>query len=296
MQLIACAERKPLRHRLNALAVARTDQSRHVERAHLSPCFVTQPIQKRLEPTSELVSPIRRPANHGSAPPKSRPPMSHRKSDLGIPCPRKICQSSARACTHKATTLIDVRIAPHKRRKSGTFPNRRFAPKSDMCTAQQTAIISTNNTGGCNASDPQCPGRAYRRLYSHRRPFDLDDSQEFGGLDAAAQSKRRYRACRGPAGRHDLTPPVWVDWPLRPRDSRMGHHLCGVAGEPASAPGRQGAYFRSSSLACDDDYLHAPGRQWFVRAVARVSGDGGDACSSPHLRCGSGCGLRQGRP
>src|SRR5215472_11159373 len=33
MQLIACAERKPLRHRLNALAVARTDQSRHVERA-----------------------------------------------------------------------------------------------------------------------------------------------------------------------------------------------------------------------------------------------------------------------
>src|SRR6516164_7166624 len=65
MQLIACAERKPLRHRLNALAIARTDQSRHVERAHLSPCFVTQPIQKRLEPTSELVSPIRRPANHG---------------------------------------------------------------------------------------------------------------------------------------------------------------------------------------------------------------------------------------
>src|SRR5262249_44020439 len=61
----AWAGRKPLRHRLNALAVARTDQSRHVERAHLSPCFVTQPIQKRLEPTSELVSPIRRPANHG---------------------------------------------------------------------------------------------------------------------------------------------------------------------------------------------------------------------------------------
>ena len=56
---------QPLRHRLNALALAGTDQSRHVERAHLSPCFVTQPIQKRLEPTSELVSPIRRPANHG---------------------------------------------------------------------------------------------------------------------------------------------------------------------------------------------------------------------------------------
>src|SRR5262249_61812591 len=57
--------RFPLRHRLNALAIARTDQSRHVERAHLSPCFVTQPIQKRLEPTPELVSPIRPPASHG---------------------------------------------------------------------------------------------------------------------------------------------------------------------------------------------------------------------------------------
>jgi hypothetical protein len=56
----------------------------------------------------------------------------------------------------------------------------------------------------CNASDPKCPGRAYRRLHCYRRPFRLDDSQEFGGLDAAAQSNRRYRACRGPADRHDL--------------------------------------------------------------------------------------------
>jgi Ribbon-helix-helix protein, copG family len=38
--LIACAERKPLRHRLNALAIARTDQSRHLKRAHLSPCWL----------------------------------------------------------------------------------------------------------------------------------------------------------------------------------------------------------------------------------------------------------------
>src|SRR5262245_39107576 len=28
--------------------------------------------------------------------------MSHRKSDLGIPCSQKICQSSARSCTHKS--------------------------------------------------------------------------------------------------------------------------------------------------------------------------------------------------
>src|SRR5262245_15335149 len=65
VQLVAFAQLKPLRHRLNALAIARTDQSRHVERAHLSPCLVTQPIQKRLEPTAKLVSPIRRSANHG---------------------------------------------------------------------------------------------------------------------------------------------------------------------------------------------------------------------------------------
>src|SRR6266699_2152813 len=65
VQLVAFAQRKPLRHRLNALAIARTDQSRHVERAHLAPCLVTQPIQKRLEPTAKLVSPIRRSANHG---------------------------------------------------------------------------------------------------------------------------------------------------------------------------------------------------------------------------------------
>src|SRR5258708_31519027 len=42
-----------------------------------------------------------------SAPPKSRPPMSHRKSDLGIPCTRKICQSSARS--------RDARLEPSSR-------------------------------------------------------------------------------------------------------------------------------------------------------------------------------------
>src|SRR5215469_5078491 len=127
----------------------------------------------------------------------------------------------------------------------------------------------------CDASDPQCPGRAYRRLYSHRRPFDLDDSQEFGGLDTAAQSNRRYRACHGPPDRHDLTPSIWVGWPLRHRDSRMGHHLCGVAGKPSRRSGRQGPYFRSSGLARDDDHLRALGRRWLIRAVARASGDGG---------------------
>src|SRR5262249_20577625 len=54
------AAMKPLRHRLNALPIARTDQPRHVERTHLSPRLVTQPIQKRLEKASKLYFPIRR--------------------------------------------------------------------------------------------------------------------------------------------------------------------------------------------------------------------------------------------
>jgi len=65
VQLIVVAKRNPLRHRLNAFAIARTDQPRHVERTHLSPRLVTQPIQKRLEKASKLLFPIRRPANYG---------------------------------------------------------------------------------------------------------------------------------------------------------------------------------------------------------------------------------------
>src|SRR5205809_3467152 len=65
VQLIVFAKCKPLRHRLNALAIARTDQPRHVEWTHLSPRLVTQPTQKRLEKASKLFFPIRRPANHG---------------------------------------------------------------------------------------------------------------------------------------------------------------------------------------------------------------------------------------
>ena len=49
----------------NALAIARTDQTRHVERTHLSPRLVAQASQKRLEPTPKLVSPIQRPLSHG---------------------------------------------------------------------------------------------------------------------------------------------------------------------------------------------------------------------------------------
>src|SRR5436305_15329477 len=65
VQLIVFAKCKPLRHRLNALAIARTDQPRHVEWTHLSLRLVTQPTQKRLEKASKLLFPIRRAANHG---------------------------------------------------------------------------------------------------------------------------------------------------------------------------------------------------------------------------------------
>src|SRR5215510_12205773 len=42
--------------------------------------------------------------------------MSHRKSDLGIPCPRKICQSSARACTHRSPSRVRFRANRTSRR------------------------------------------------------------------------------------------------------------------------------------------------------------------------------------
>src|SRR5436309_1525380 len=70
VQLIVFAKRKPLRHRLNALAIAGTDQPRHVEWTHLSPRLVTQPSQQRLEKASKLLLPIRRPADHGRPLPK----------------------------------------------------------------------------------------------------------------------------------------------------------------------------------------------------------------------------------
>ena len=65
VQLIIFPKRKTLRHRLNAFTIARADQPRYVERAHLPPRFMTQSIQKRLEPTSKLFFPIQRPTNHG---------------------------------------------------------------------------------------------------------------------------------------------------------------------------------------------------------------------------------------
>src|SRR5262249_38066592 len=103
VQLVIGAKRKTLGHRLNALAIAWTDQSRYVNRTHPTPRLVTQSLQKRLQPALKLLPPIQYRASHGR-PSKSRLPMNHCKTDLGIqnrPLHAEICQSSARPRTHK---------------------------------------------------------------------------------------------------------------------------------------------------------------------------------------------------
>jgi hypothetical protein len=72
VQLIVVARCQAFRHRLNAFAVARSDQSRNVQWTHPLSGFMTQPIQERLQPAFEFVFPFR----HGQ-PSKSRPPMNH---------------------------------------------------------------------------------------------------------------------------------------------------------------------------------------------------------------------------
>ena len=65
VQLIIIARCKPRRHRLDALAIAGTDQPRHVKRTHPPSRLVTQTIQKRLHPTAKLGLPVQCPVNHG---------------------------------------------------------------------------------------------------------------------------------------------------------------------------------------------------------------------------------------
>ena len=59
MQLIILAWSKPLRHRLDSLAIARSDRPRNVERAHPPSALVAEAIQERLEPLLNLITPIR---------------------------------------------------------------------------------------------------------------------------------------------------------------------------------------------------------------------------------------------
>ena len=46
VQLIVVTNRKPLRHRQNALAVAKANQPRYVKRTHPPPCLVPQPVRE----------------------------------------------------------------------------------------------------------------------------------------------------------------------------------------------------------------------------------------------------------
>src|SRR5258707_2674097 len=81
MQLIIITRRKPLRHRLNALAIARPDQPRHVKRTHPSTRPMAQEIQERLQPAFKLVFPIRRRAYHGRP---SKKPTTHESQNIRV--------------------------------------------------------------------------------------------------------------------------------------------------------------------------------------------------------------------
>ena len=58
VQLVVVARGKAFCHRLNALAIARTDQSRNVQRTHPLPSLMTQPVQERHQPAFEFVFPL----------------------------------------------------------------------------------------------------------------------------------------------------------------------------------------------------------------------------------------------
>jgi hypothetical protein len=58
MKLIVIGPRTPRGHRLHAFALARTDQTRNIERTHPTPRFVAQVAQKRPEPASKVILPV----------------------------------------------------------------------------------------------------------------------------------------------------------------------------------------------------------------------------------------------
>src|SRR5215813_7770922 len=151
VQLIVFAKPKPLRHRLNALTSARTDQPRHVEWTHLSPRLVTQPIQKRLEKASKLFFPIRRPSNHGR-PLQSRPPMSHRKTDLGIPCRSK----SAKVVLARVDKIEDELRVQAFERAQAEFERKYLFRRR----AESNEKLSAETKGFRAEADPKLPVEA----------------------------------------------------------------------------------------------------------------------------------------
>jgi hypothetical protein len=84
MQLVIVARRKPLRHRLHALAIARTNQTCNIERTHPPPRLATQTIKERLKPTRKLIFALRHNVHHGQP---SKRPTTHEslKARFGSP-------------------------------------------------------------------------------------------------------------------------------------------------------------------------------------------------------------------
>ena len=71
MQPVITIRRDARRHRLDAFAIARSDQARHIQRAHLPPLFVAQLLNERLQPVRQRRIPIRHnPRSHESAKPR----------------------------------------------------------------------------------------------------------------------------------------------------------------------------------------------------------------------------------
>ena len=94
MKLVIVHGAVTCRHRLNALAVARADQSRYIGRGHPPTRFMPKRIEELLKPALEILVLIR---VHGRSSSKSTPYES-RNSYLGDPknaAQLKICQSSA---------------------------------------------------------------------------------------------------------------------------------------------------------------------------------------------------------
>lgn len=65
---VMAAQTKAARHRLHTLALARADQTRHVERAHHPPRRVREPGQERLKPPLQVRPPACTLLGHGTTP------------------------------------------------------------------------------------------------------------------------------------------------------------------------------------------------------------------------------------
>ena len=64
MQLIIPARSQPLRHRLNTLPLARSDQTRNVQRTHPLSRLMAQTAQEGFKPALEIVVPIQNLVRH----------------------------------------------------------------------------------------------------------------------------------------------------------------------------------------------------------------------------------------